>query len=165
MKPSEMQSKVEKSLIYIEWKKTRPDAFLSSIFTMLGKGPNWSLNYFNPKTQKMSTFTLTDPIDLATGQEIVGAGEPPKPIKLDSELLDPDKIIDAATAELNAKYMQHSVTKGMAALQVIDGVQLWNVTFFTSLLKAINIRVEQDSGKIISSEIISIMDIQSGERK
>lgn len=157
MLASELKEKVESSDVYKEWRATRPKSVLSSIFGDLKKVPEWTLNYFNPQTGKMSSFTC-EPISVKTRQEIIESDQLPKALDLDLAKAPLEDVIDNATVILTSKFSSSVVTRGICVLQIINNEQVWNVTFFTSNLKAINIRINMD-GVLLNSEFFALMDV------
>ncbi len=82
------------------------------------------------------------------------------------EELDIDKVrlslrdaVKVAEELKNEEHGGETVTKKIVILQTLDGKELYNLTLVTTNFNIINVKVDANSGDVISSSKDSIMDL------
>lgn len=130
-----------------EWKEKNKQFFLAHAFFI--EGGNWQFGFYNTETSKMVTFTCGEKITCAPEEEV---------LKSEKEIteLNPEKIKikweDAKkTAEdlIKSEYKNQLITKNFVIIQTVE-LPVFNITFLGQNFKTINIKIDAETGKIIT---------------
>jgi len=157
----ESLNRLEHSKIYKEWKKDKTNCFLTYGFVMLSDEikEEWQIGYYNPETDKIVTFTLSDEIIQNPEAEMFKKDAP--------KILDVKKIkieyvvaLEKANVIQKEKYGAHKPQKTMIIIQNLDVGQIWNITFITNTFKTINIRIDSESGVVIKDEMVELFSFE-----
>ena len=152
---------IEKSKAFREWKMANPDFYLAHAFTMLDekeKKYRWELGFYNPKTDMLAVVE-TDPKVLVRPEEEVFKKEGKvSPLDMKKISVSVAKAMQVCDGLLRDKYSAHVVTKRIILLQNIDR-QLYNVTLVTLSFHLLNVKIDAESGKVISHNLQSIMGL------
>ncbi len=142
----EFQKKIEESEEFKQFKEKTPDAILANAFTML---KDWQLDYYSKITDRITSFTIEDnKITLKESEIFRKRKQEIFPLNLDIKI-----PIEQAIEKTEIKNAQ----KTIAVLQIIEKKQIWNITLITSSFKTINIKIDANSGEIISKQETSLL--------
>lgn len=114
-----------------------------------------SVDYYDPNSDKITSFTKQKDEILSQESEVF------RQEKKEIEELQINKIkIDQKKAEeiINGKYKDEA-TKKIFILQQIT-VPIWNITYLTSKLDILNVKLNAISGEIIEEKIESALNFQ-----
>ena len=157
----ELIEKLEKSAEFKEFKAKNNGAYLTHLFVMLEKGKDISFDVgYCVKDEGMVSFTIDD------NGGVIGVREEKEVFKKPGQSvleLDVNKVklglnqaVDNAILVQKEKYKQHRPSKTIVILQNIGGKQLWNITFVTETFKTLNIKIDADSGEMVSDDLIEL---------
>jgi len=148
---------IEANNNFIRWKDVNDDAYLTSAFAMYSEGQkkDWLASYYNSKNEKMTTFSLSD--EKGHDDAFKKEKEIPK-LKLLEVKINDDTAVEAANKVLQDNYAGEKVQRTILVLQKLETEPLWNVTFITTTLKVVNIKLSAVSGKEISHSMSNISD-------
>jgi hypothetical protein len=162
MNIKEAIKKLESSDEFKVWKKDNPESFMSFCFKIdePDKSDEWQLGFYN-KNNTITPFILSkDAINAAEPSEIFKEPET-KIVALDIKKIsiDEKQALDIAKDYMNKNIPTEQVDKEIIILQVIDEVQVYNITLITKTFKTVNIRINSNDKKIVSTKISSLMDL------
>lgn len=153
--PKEFQKRIESSKEFKQFKEKNSDAILANAFTML---KDWQLDYYVPNKDTITSFTIENKKIIQKESEIFRK-EKQEILQLN---LDNIKIsLEKAIEKTNIKNTQNTIV----VLQVIDKKEIWNITYFTTTFKTINVKIDANSGEIISKDESSLLNIKIGDLK
>jgi len=148
------------------WKKENKDCYLVHVFKMLDE-PNegiWQIGYYNKEKDKITTFFIEkDDIKVIPEEE---AYKRPKSIikelKIDKVKTSMEEAMEKANEIMKKEYSQEQPVKTILILQNIKEGLVWNITFVTQSFKTLNIKISAETGKVVSHELISLMQFNAG---
>jgi hypothetical protein len=99
--------RLEKSSEFKEWKKKNPESYLAHGFIMGSKSEEreWQIGYYNPKTEKILTFVLSEEIMSNPESEIMN--KKVKEIDLHKLKITVDEAFIEADKIQKEKYSMH----------------------------------------------------------
>ena len=148
-------AEVENSPEFKSWKEKDPDSYLTSTFSMFSETPKeWSISYFNPKTKKTTSFSCQG----VKKQEEPFSKEKNIPaLELDKVKIEEDTALKLAREEFGKK-SSASVEKIVMVLQNLKDSPFWNVTFITSDLKSVNLKISCNSEEVLDVKVMNLSD-------
>ena len=157
--------KLKNSSEFKKWVSKNKKSYLTYAFTMIEKSEKseWQIGYYDKKLDKVTSFTINNNIEINPEQDIFKKpGTAVKKINLKDVKFSLDDVLKKANDLKEKKYPKEFVTKTIAILQSIELGQLWNITFITSSLNTINIKINSKNGKLIKHELISLLQFKAG---
>jgi hypothetical protein len=149
-----------KTEMYKEFIENNPDYNLSNAFIVFEQDNcvDVQIGFYSEKADKVVSFDLikhkgSEPEDAMKRSGTIPCFEI-NDFKI--EISEALKICDDLVKE---KYSQHTPTKKICILQIIEEILLWNITYVTDTLYMINMRVNANTGKIIKDSANSIMSL------
>ncbi|MEM4267001.1 MAG: hypothetical protein QW404_03020 [Candidatus Nanoarchaeia archaeon] len=143
-----------------DFKKKHEKSFLYACFYV--SDGNWQFDFYNPKDEFITTFEVSDvikvmPVDKAFKEDNSKISE----LDFDKVKLDFDKVMGIVKKFISSEYPNDSsFTKTIVILQCLDNKVVWNITFLTSTLKLINVKLDASSGKVISHTSESFLSMR-----
>ncbi len=132
-----------------EFKSRNKGAFLYACFYV--SDGNWQFDFYNPKDRFITTFEVSEtikvmPIDRAFDTHCEVAELDLKRVKVGY-----DKAVDLIQKFIGKECPGDKFfTKTITILQNLKKNVVWNVTFLTSTLKLLNVKLDASSGKVLS---------------
>ena len=159
-KLKETIKKLESSKIFKDYKKTNPDAYLTSTFLMTEDiEGDWQLDYYSIKSKKITSFIIKDKVkgmpETKPFQEKESIIEK---LDIDKVKIDFKKVLEVTDKLIKKKYKSETLTKKIIILQNLKEFgHIWNLTFLTSSFKTLNIKIDANSGKILKKKLASLI--------
>lgn len=158
---------LQKSSVFTEWKEKNANSYLAHIFRMFDEANQniWQFGYYN-SDDTITTFILeNDTVNEVPEQQIFKKDDHKlAPLNLDTISIDFDQALEIAKKKHEEKYAQHPIMKSIAILQIVEQVQLYNITFVTKTFNTLNIRVDASSSEIVHEQLISLMEMAKVEK-
>ncbi len=157
--------KLKESSKFKKWISKNKEAYLAYAFTMIenSEKSEWQIGYYDKKLDKVAVFTINNNIEINPEQDVFKKpGTSVKNVNLKDVKFDLDYILKKANNIKEKKYPKEVVTKTIAILQNIELGQLWNITFITSSLNTINIKIDAKTSKTIKHELVSLFQFKAG---
>ena len=157
MNVRQIVSEAEATGDYLEWKKSNPSAYLTSVFAMFSEDheKEWLVNYYNPGNSAITSFSVAGK---RNSEEAFKKGESIHELKLAEVKIGEPEAMERAKKELMGKHPGNIAQKTVVVLQKPESVAVWNVTFITSSFKVVNVKVSAAEGEIVSSSASSVSD-------
>jgi len=166
MQLKKILDQLEKSDVFLEWKKDHKDSYLTHFFKMFDDANKdlWQIGYYDKKTKKITTFAIADDTTIHANPETDDVfKEPGKdiiPLKLEDIKIQPEKAIEIGLKLRNEKYKEHLPFKTFFIIQNLpESGSVYNLTLVTKTFSTINIKISTKDGKIIKEQIASLMDL------
>ncbi len=159
-KLKESIKKLESSKTFKDYKKTNPDAYLTSTFLMAENlEEDWQLDYYSIKSKKITSFVIKDKIKSMPETKPFQEKETIiEKLDIDKIKIDFKKVLEIADKLKKEKYKNETLTKKIIVLQNLKEFgQIWNLTFLTSSFKTLNIKINASSGKILKENLASLI--------
>jgi hypothetical protein len=151
---SDAYSKIIESEEYKIWKEDNPDSFLSSAFL---DEKEWQFNFFYDN--KLITFTFDEKIKSEESDVYDKQGEM-KELNLDEikvNLEEAEEIVNKIMEEKKER-----ITKKIIVLQQKEK-PCWNITYITSALNVLNIKINAITKEIIEQKFENIMNFKGSQ--
>jgi hypothetical protein len=156
--------KLTESGEFSSWHKENKKSKLAHAFKM-DENNEWQFGYYNPETEKITTFAVDDCISVSDEQEVFKKpGDKVNCINLDDIKISLKGALEKADETKKKHYPKELVNKRIAILQNINQGQLWNITLVTHSFRTINIKVNALDGKLIKHEIVSLFEFKKGAK-
>jgi hypothetical protein len=153
----ESVEKVEASVPFGKWREAHERAFLASIFTSDKEGDALSLNYYDKETDKMYSFSSEKPT-APKEEEFLRKSEEILPLDMSEIKVTMDDARNKAAKVAEEHYSEEKIIRTITVLQMLEGKQIWNVTFITANYKTINVRIDGSNGEVTSHSKASLID-------
>jgi len=159
MEIKEIIKNLENNQRFKEWKKDNNFSSLVHVFKLLDE-PNkdaWQIGFYNPN-DTITTFVISKDIKIIPTEKIFKKPDS-KIKKLDIEKINIDwnKALDLAQKLQKETYPAEKPIKTILILQNLD-IQVYNITLLTESFKTLNIKIDSDTGKIVSHDLKSLAD-------
>jgi len=142
-----------------EFKLKNKEAFLYACFFV--SDGSWQFDYFNPKNKFVTTFEVSDVVKVMPVDRASGDNKKILELDLSKVKVDFDNSLDIVNKFVASHYSDDNFfSKTIVILQNFDGKIIWNVTFLTSTLKLLNIKLDASSGEVLSHCIESFLRMQ-----
>lgn len=150
-------SKLENSKEYKSWKNDNKDGYLCSCFHLDGEG-DWQFDFYLPKKDKIKTFIVenNEVKELIDSKIFKKDDSVLKKLDLNKVKVTFENAVDIVDNLKDSKYKSENIIKRIIILQNIDK-EVWNITYLSSSFNILNIRVDANSGKILSEKLDSVM--------
>lgn len=160
MRIREKLDKVTQSSIYQGWKQQNADAFLAHLFFSSDDPEHMNAGFYLPKADRMKVFSVNGGVQESADEEILKQPDAEiEPLDPDQVQIDGSQAVVQVTAHLGETCPQDHLLKYFVILQSI-GRPLYNITFFTSTMHIINIRIDARTGEVISEKRFSMKEFQ-----
>tara|TARA_Y100000310_G_C20680905_1_gene815863 strand:+ start:1283 stop:1714 length:432 start_codon:yes stop_codon:yes gene_type:complete len=141
---------LDKLKFFLSEIKPKKGTYLVSAFLM---DNNWKIDFYSKEDHKIYTYTKKDSEIVMQEDNIFQ-----KEAKVLEEL-DLEKVkVGYETAAKNIKEVRDKV---LTILQVIDNIIVWNFTVLTPTLEVYNLRVNAETGDIVSEHKESVMNFRA----
>lgn len=150
--------RLEATVQFREFKKQTPRAFLASFSLMSDcskiSSAVWQIDFFNPETGRMTSFVMGDIMLVKPEQEILATGKVAE-INMGQLKINFEQAL-AKASEHVAQTSHESVQTVIAVLQD-DGRLRWALTFMTSSMKIITVKIDASTGGMIDASSGSLI--------
>jgi len=156
---------VEASPKFAAFKKECNNAYLAHVFSMHGKGEacHCQIGYYSPGKDKLIVFEA-EPVKLLPEDDAFNRGEPIKRLDMDAVGLSCAEAEEKALTFQRQQFPNETVTKIIMVLQHLNR-QLYNCTLITDHFNILNVRLDAESGKVVSHEIKSILSLRKSDEE
>lgn len=137
---------------FTDWHNSNKDAFLAHGFLMLDEAnkDTWQIGFYNPKTERMTTFHVSpDTVKKTEDQEVLKKEGDIEPLQPEHVKINAEDALQTAKTCFAEHYKGEKDIKHFFILQNTEGHHLYNITYFTQSLKTINIKIDAQTGDII----------------
>jgi len=161
MEPFDEIQKLESSDIFKQAKDENPGIYLTHAFVMLDSNikKEWQLGYYNEKTDRIVTFNIGDIITKNPEAEAFKKDGAIKKLEIENVKISFDKALETADIVQKQKYARCNATNRIIILQNLDK-QVWNITYVSISMETLNIKMDAETGEIISDSMKSLFKIE-----
>lgn len=137
---------IKESQEFKEWKKKHNKAFLCSAF--LDK--RWQIDFYDPATDKITTFNIDNKILFEEGEVFKGKHKI-RELNLDKVKIEMEIALNIVRKLIDEKYNHQEETNKIIILQHLNK-QVWNITYVMKSLSILNVKIDAETGKILSED-------------
>jgi len=162
MKVLDVVTKLRESPKFKAWQSKNKQAKLVHIFLMLE--PNqpvmYDIGFYDAKKELMTSFVLDEEA------KSIETSESKDVFKQEDDIIKPleEAKIKVCFTEAcktcrelqQSKYKQHTPMKEIVILQNLPIGQVWNITYITSTMQTLNMKVDAETGKILEEKLHQI---------
>lgn len=155
--------KLNESKVFKEWNKNNKNKYyLSHAFIMKDQQvkEDWQIGYCNKENKKIVTFNVSDEIIKNPETEALNDNKEILKLNLDKIKITLNKALEIAEKKQKEKYSAHIPFKKIIILQNLDLGQVWNITYVTNTFKTLNIKIDSETGEVLSDELLEIFKIE-----
>lgn len=143
---------VENSSRFKEFKKKNQDFFLVNGFMIYeGKNSDWQIDYYDKKRDKIVSFICGDKVSMNESDILKEKNSRILELNLDKIKVDFQKVISTVK-----KLSKEDITKTIVILQNFKKKSIWNITELTSDFRTFNVKIDAETGKVISKSLKKI---------
>ena len=168
LSPQEIIANLQQDQLFQKWSLQHPQAFLSHLFCPLNDQllsiNNWELGYFDPSTEKITVFVpikdnqtndfeIKPEDDVFKQENSVVEALNLKEVNISLELLFP-----LIKEQLKQRFPKEQIGNGFLILQTLNQKTLFNVTFITTSIQFINLKINANTGILESHQAIELVD-------
>ncbi len=186
---SKLVESVEKSKEFSDWRKASASAYLSSLFVMVkdiarlagdtSSANEWLLSYYEEGDDTFTTFSSLGS-RVGTKEQAFKKGKTLPELKTGAVKVEIWDSIRAAEEVRSSKYKGEAASSIIAILQplsseeIFDGrdkekkiagpIPVWNLTYITSSYNILNIKIDAETGKVLSDRMSGVMDFMQKDK-
>ena len=164
MEIKKVLKKLHSSSKFMDWQKDHKECFLAHIFKMFDKEneKSWQVGYCNPKNDIITTFIIEPDSVLVTeeSEPFKKPGTHIHELNLKKVDIDYGEALEKAEILKREKYPKEIPLKKFFILQNIKDKNMYNITYFTSSFKAVNIKIGSDNGSIVNDEVTEFLQFK-----
>ncbi|MDP6641931.1 MAG: PepSY domain-containing protein [Candidatus Nanoarchaeia archaeon] len=161
---NEDKTKLENSQEFLDFKKQYPKAYFYAAFTLYEdiKNAIWQFNYYDLESTKTTAFEVDKEIKIVSQSKIFQKEKvDPKEVNLDEVKIDIEKAFSIIDELKEKKYKGQTENKFIITLQNINNKLVWNITYLTTELNFLNVKIDANDGKIIEEKYESILNLKA----
>ncbi len=142
------------------WKKSHEDNYLADAFIIVDENgkTEWQVGYYDKKSDKITVFLTGEKVVAKPEEEVFKKDGIVKSLDLGKVKKDLKEALEICRDLFSKKYTSEITLKTIVVLQHIDIGQVWNMTCITNKYNTINVKVDSETGKVISHSLISMFD-------
>ena len=126
------------------------------------KNAIWQFNYFDSESKKTTAFEVGKEIKIVSQSKIFQKEKiDPKEVNLDEVKIDMEKAFSIIDELKEKKYKGQTENKFIITLQNINNQLVWNITYLTTELNFLNVKIDANDGKIIEEKYESILNLKA----
>jgi len=158
-------NKLKKNPEFKEWKKNKKNNYFSYAFKIVEKNKqtDWQIGYYDPKTDKITTFIVEKADIKITPEEDIFKKESMKvnEINLKNVKLSLKQILDCCEKFKKKSYPKEDAIKKIAILQNLEEFgDIWNITYINQNFNTLNMKLKSNNGKIIEHKLTNLFDFK-----
>ena len=161
MEPFDEIEKLEASDMFKEWKEENQDAYLTHAFLMID--PNikneWQIGYYTGSNDKINTFNISEEITKNPAADAFKKDGAISKLDITKVNISVDKALETADIVQKQKYSRCVATSKIIILQILSK-QIWNITYVSATMETLNIKVDTETGEVISDSMQSLFRIE-----
>ncbi len=153
--------RLQSSNEFKEWKKTNKQSYLVHGFIMVkeDKKTAWQIGYYDKAKDRVTSFFMEDQIKISPAAEVFKKQGTVKELDLDKIKINLDKALKIAEKE--QKKHKEVIAETIAIIQNLDIGTVWNITYLTRSLNAINSKINAINGKILHQAKTSFLQYKA----
>ena len=156
--------KTKSSKEFKDWQKSHPNSYLTSFFKIIENSSNqdWQLDFYYPEKNTITSFISTPEIKILEKDSKIFQKEKTaiEELKLEQVKINLKSALNTIETLRKNKYPNEKPNKIIIVLQNIE-TPLWNITYLTSTLNILHIKINAQSGKIIEEKLDSILNFKT----
>lgn len=158
MEFKEIIEKAEDTDEFKEFKKQHEEAYIVHIFKMTGVNPQ--VGYYSKKTKKVTTFELGEIIIISEESPFQEREHDIKPLILENIKKDYEDVLKIANEVRKEHYKHELVNKDIIVIQNLEKEgQIYNITFITQAFRTLNIKINAETGEVISHNLANLVGL------
>ena len=159
MEIGEIIKRLQDSKEFTDWKKDNK-GHLAHALLMLDESNAWQIGYYNPDSDTMTTFIVSDNlIETISNQEILRSEQEIKELQLDDVKIGHEEVLKKAMEYHHLHHPREVILKKFFVIQQFHDETIYNMTFFFQSLKTLNIKISAKTGEIVSHSYQSLIDL------
>ena len=166
MRIADVLGKVEKSKDFRKLKKENPEFYLAHAFTMIDENEKkgaWELGFYSPERDRLAVFETEPKVRLKSEDEVFKQEGIVKPLDVKKIKVSFQKAMELCDELLKSKYSAQTVTKRIVIIQSLER-PMYNVTLVTRSFSILNIKIDCQTGEVISDNLQSLMKLGTWEK-
>lgn len=155
---------LKKDSSFVKWRKQNKDSYMCHCLRMLSDEDSWHIGFFNKDDSMTSFIVSSSGITVDTQKEIFKSPDTTiKPLIESDIVLTSAKAVSIAEEIMKKEFSKEVVSKKIIILQSLSIGQVYNITFVTTAMNAVNIKLDSKTGDVLSKTKNSLMDFRMKE--
>ncbi len=142
-----------------EFKKENPSYFVVHGFLTRedSSDEGWQIGFYSEENDNIVVFE-TEPVERLPEDDAFKKQGSINPLDVEKIKFNLEEALEKAEKIREKEYAGQTVTKKIVVLQKLEE-QIWNITLVTASFNIINIRLNTETGDLVSKKIESIMKL------
>ena len=152
--------KLQDSEKFKTWQKDHKDCFLIYAFLMKGHvKEEWQFGYYNPKTDKVTAFAVSDIITLNPESEMF-KNDIVRKLDMEKVKISFDEAFKIVEGIKKIDYPHFKTMQTMVILQNLELGQTWNITLIPADYKVLNVKIDCENGEVLKQGLIELFNLE-----
>lgn len=152
--------KLGKSKTFQEWQENNKKCYLSHVFIMLGDKEDLQVGYYNKEKDKITSFIIDEKIEVSQESDVFKKDRKiVEKLDINKVKIDFEDALQIANKFQRENYSKEIPIKKIIVLQNLEIGQVWNITYISNSFNTLNIKIDSETGKIKSHELVSLFKL------
>ncbi len=154
---------IESSSSFRKWRSKNTSCYLSHAFKMFqDEHKEWQLGFYEPKTEKITTFLVSpEHVEKREAEEVFKKEEHIQKLEIPATLLPLSDVLQKTNAFQQQNYPRDKSMKTIALLQSLPEYgSVWNITLVTQAFNTLNMKIHPSTGEILDHKMSSIFSFR-----
>lgn len=157
-------SSLQQDSIYKDWKKNHSTSYLSHFFSAINSEISplspWEIGFYDPKSDKITTFrSCNSGFEIKPEEEVFKKeGDKVEELHLTHLKLPFEKIQEISKENFSKLFPKEVRGDGFIVVQNIDKKTIWNVSCISRTIKFLNLQIDVSTGEILAHQAIEMID-------
>lgn len=157
---------LENSPHHKKWRAKHNSAYFSHAFKMFqDEHKEWQLGFYEPKTEKITTFLVSpEKVEQRTAEEVFKNEEHVEKLELPENILPLNDVLMKTAQFQQQNYPKDKSMKTIALLQSLPEYgSVWNITLVTQAFNTLNMKLHPSTGEILNHKMSSIFSFRQAD--
>jgi hypothetical protein len=147
--------RLEESKQYRDWAESNPGFYLVHLLYMSKHPPQ--IGFYNEESDRIVTFEVGDQIVASPTTEAFKEQRVIEEIDIESVKFDREDALGKANSLKDERYPKEVLDSDILILQKVKGQTMYNITYFTKAFRTLNVKINAESGEIISHDLANLV--------
>jgi len=168
LSPQQILANLQQNELFQRWSLQHPEAFLSHLFCPLNDQllsiSNWELGFFDPSSEKITVFlpikdSPTNDFEIKPEDDVFKQESSiVEALNLNNVKITLELLFPLIKEQLKTRFPKEQIGNGFLILQTLNQKTLYNVTFITTSIQFINLKINAQDGILESHQAIELVD-------
>ena len=160
--PQELYTELTQNRSFQQWQKKHTSAYLTHFFSSLASTlnlkTNWEIGYYDATREKITIFASQDngDFEIMPEDDIFKSEQAVEALSFSNVKFSFAQAATLFKQKVPLLFPKEEISDGFVILQKIKQKTIWNFAFMTKTIQYLNIKIDAETGEIVSSELITV---------